>query len=599
MRRRAARNCAKEGWKLKYSHVLCDVPCSGDGTLRKNRGLWRKWRVHEGMTLHYLQLRILRRAVMLLGAGGHLVYSTCSMNPIEDEAVVAAALEVFGSDFLEVQVLPEWMLALRCGDGLTDWGVPAINDFDSDQGVGGSKRRLYHRFEEVPESEKRVDGSRGKKGRGMICRTMFPPHDKNITDQLKRCGRVLPSSAANSGGFFVCILKRLRGGNPLERQVVNIDAKPLAAKGFWASAFECCLAADDSASDSPVAPEPETPAAVRARAAASWEVEEIREGDWTCTQCGANVFMKKRSCFICKTPRPCDAVPLPRECDQSVDKKGTEGLYPLLVNFAPPVETPLRDYGLCADIAILTAFLDCYGLTSDSATAKAAGVERFPVENLRLLRRPQQRVLVLVSKELDGLAISEKWQPATDVGLFVAAMPTLAEEKQLIAEGQGHHLLDAATWTVYDEGVPVLARCATRRVLQLGAGQFLEALEAAVLEPPPATIDNERQRVVSILSALPSRDGGSVRMQQGHHAPWYSEGSAAKMLRQTATAPGSLLVSCHLKCTGVDKNDEAVGYFALGGELEKDGRVHFRTAARLVAAMVVAFEICSCTGALN
>ena len=47
--------------------------------------------MHEGLSLHYLQLRILRRAVMLLAAGGELVYSTCSLNPCEDEVPALVA----------------------------------------------------------------------------------------------------------------------------------------------------------------------------------------------------------------------------------------------------------------------------------------------------------------------------------------------------------------------------------------------------------------------------------------------------------------------------------------------------------------------------
>jgi len=40
-----------------------------------------------------LQLRIAVRGVEQLAVGGRMVYSTCSLNPIEDEAVIAALLE--------------------------------------------------------------------------------------------------------------------------------------------------------------------------------------------------------------------------------------------------------------------------------------------------------------------------------------------------------------------------------------------------------------------------------------------------------------------------------------------------------------------------
>lgn len=39
-----------------------------------------------------LQVRILQRGVEMLAVGGRIVYSTCSFNPVENEAVVAAIL---------------------------------------------------------------------------------------------------------------------------------------------------------------------------------------------------------------------------------------------------------------------------------------------------------------------------------------------------------------------------------------------------------------------------------------------------------------------------------------------------------------------------
>ena len=78
---------------LLFDRILCDVPCSGDGTLRKNVGIWKTWNPMDGNGLHGLQTRILTRAMRMLEQGGRIVYSTCSLNPVENEAVIAEALK--------------------------------------------------------------------------------------------------------------------------------------------------------------------------------------------------------------------------------------------------------------------------------------------------------------------------------------------------------------------------------------------------------------------------------------------------------------------------------------------------------------------------
>jgi 16S rRNA C967 or C1407 C5-methylase (RsmB/RsmF family) len=75
-----------------YDRIVCDVPCSGDGTLRKCPEMWKDWSPREGMMLHSIQLQIAMRGASLLRVGGLMVYSTCTFNPIENEAVVAEIL---------------------------------------------------------------------------------------------------------------------------------------------------------------------------------------------------------------------------------------------------------------------------------------------------------------------------------------------------------------------------------------------------------------------------------------------------------------------------------------------------------------------------
>jgi len=68
------------------------VPCSGTGTLARNPEI--KWTLTPGdlSDLHSRQVAILTSALGQLVAGGRLVYSTCSLEREENEAVVEAAL---------------------------------------------------------------------------------------------------------------------------------------------------------------------------------------------------------------------------------------------------------------------------------------------------------------------------------------------------------------------------------------------------------------------------------------------------------------------------------------------------------------------------
>ena len=156
-----------------FDGVLVDVPCTGSGTTRKNPDVWGKWRPSAGRSLHSLQYDLLTRAIELTKPGGRVVYSTCSLDPIENEAVVARVLA--GG---KVRVVPrgDSLSGVPSNPGMTNW--PLLNDkgeLDNE-----SKSEEY----------------------------LIPTKDMAVSSQLNECLRVW-NDEIGGGGFFLAVLERI------------------------------------------------------------------------------------------------------------------------------------------------------------------------------------------------------------------------------------------------------------------------------------------------------------------------------------------------------------------------------------------------------
>lgn len=71
-----------------FDKILLDAPCSGTGTLQRRPEI--RWRLREAQLAEFqeLQISLLRNAMTSLKPGGSLVYSTCSLEPEENELVI-------------------------------------------------------------------------------------------------------------------------------------------------------------------------------------------------------------------------------------------------------------------------------------------------------------------------------------------------------------------------------------------------------------------------------------------------------------------------------------------------------------------------------
>ncbi len=101
--------------EVKFDRVLVDAPCSGEGRYRKGYEgelLFQK----EGRTnLPAIQKGLIVRAFDLLKPGGILVYSTCTVNPMENEEVVDYLLRKRQAELLD------WEAPLPSRPGLCEW----------------------------------------------------------------------------------------------------------------------------------------------------------------------------------------------------------------------------------------------------------------------------------------------------------------------------------------------------------------------------------------------------------------------------------------------------------------------------------------------
>ena len=104
-----------------------------------------------GHANHPLQLDILERGFKLLKKGGRIVYSTCSFNTIENEAVVACAVARHIKQIKIVNVKNQISPHLKYRPGLTSWKV-----YHKGGKNGREPPMFYENFGQVPDWRKKV-----------------------------------------------------------------------------------------------------------------------------------------------------------------------------------------------------------------------------------------------------------------------------------------------------------------------------------------------------------------------------------------------------------------------------------------------------------
>ncbi len=109
-----------------YNKILVDVPCTCEGTVRKNPDLTLDPTGSLSRKMSGGQKALLRKAIQLCRPGGRIVYSSCTYAPEENEAVVDALLKEIGQHV--VRIVPAEVEGFRASKGLTEWNGETFDE---------------------------------------------------------------------------------------------------------------------------------------------------------------------------------------------------------------------------------------------------------------------------------------------------------------------------------------------------------------------------------------------------------------------------------------------------------------------------------------
>ena len=101
-------------WPEAFDAIQCDAPCSGEGMFRRHPETREEWNAESPAGCAKRQGDILDSAAIMLRPGGRMVYSTCTLNRIENEGVIEAFL-LRHPDF---ELVPFLLPGLPASDGM-------------------------------------------------------------------------------------------------------------------------------------------------------------------------------------------------------------------------------------------------------------------------------------------------------------------------------------------------------------------------------------------------------------------------------------------------------------------------------------------------
>lgn len=122
-----------------FDKILLDAPCSGEGTAYKTDDALKYWNLKNIKRIAKLQWQLLESAFIALKTGGELVYSTCTLNRLENEEIINKLTDKYG-DYFNIISLSE------------DLSKPLIRSWPHKNNTGGFFVARLRKKQEIPEN---------------------------------------------------------------------------------------------------------------------------------------------------------------------------------------------------------------------------------------------------------------------------------------------------------------------------------------------------------------------------------------------------------------------------------------------------------------
>lgn len=161
-----------------FDLIAADVPCSGEGMMRKDQVAREEWSVANVKACAQRQRDIIETIWPTLRTGGYLVYSTCTFNREENEDNVLHFCETLGAECVTIDTDPQWGIMGDC----TAAELPVYRFMPPHTRGEGFFLALLRKTAPTPET--RSDKSAKKKGNKGGCKSSAPPRE--LTQWLSR-----------------------------------------------------------------------------------------------------------------------------------------------------------------------------------------------------------------------------------------------------------------------------------------------------------------------------------------------------------------------------------------------------------------------------